>query len=261
MGASGTVCLMYHEIELPGRSLCDSDPGYARYAVNLDSFTKQLQFLKDSGRPGVNVSHMLATPGSGIALTFDDGCETDLISAAPILAKYGFQATFYLTVGFLGKPGFMTPQQARELGDAGFEIGCHSMGHPYLTDLDDGGLKLEIADAKNQLEDIVGRSVKHYSCPGGRWDERVAAVAKRAGYESVATSQVGLNALGCNPFRLSRIAVTRDIALTDFQRLCSGKGLWDEQLRTRALGIAKRLMGNSAYNRLRSALLGSGRSA
>lgn len=261
MGASGTFCLMYHEIELPGRGLCDSDPGYARYAVNLDSFTKQLQFLKDSGRPGINVSQMLATPGSGIALTFDDGCETDLITAAPLLAQFDFQATFYLTVGFLGKSGFMTPHQARELGDAGFDIGCHSISHPYLTDLNDAGLKLEIAEAKSQLEDIVGRPVKHYSCPGGRWDERVAAMAKRAGYESVATSEVGLNAIGADPFRLSRIAITEDITPIDFQRLCSGKRLWNEQLRTGALGMAKRLMGNSAYNRLRSALLGSGRSA
>ncbi len=259
MSSSGTVCLMYHEIELPGRSLCDSDPGYARYAVDLDSFTQQLQFLKDSGRPGVNVFQMLSNPGSGVALTFDDGCETDLITAAPILAKLSFQATFYLTVGFLGKRGFMTRQQARELGDAGFEIGCHSISHPYLTDLDDAGLKLEIADAKNQLEDIVGRVVKSYSCPGGRWAQRVAAVAEQAGYESVATSQVGMNTPETDPFCLSRIAVTRDFALTDFQRLCSGEGLWDKQLRGRALGMAKRLIGNSAYNRLRSALLGSGR--
>jgi len=259
MSASGTACLMYHEIELPGRSLCDADPGYARYAVSLDSFTKQLQLLRDSGRPGVNVSQMLTNPGNAVALTFDDGCETDLITAAPTLAKLGFQATFYLTVGFLGRRGFMTRQQARDLGDAGFEVGCHSISHPYLTDMDQGGLQLEIAGAKKQLEDIVGRAVKHYSCPGGRWDQRVVAVAKQAGYESVATSQVGMNTPATDPFCLSRIAITRDLALADFQRLCSGEGLWDQQLRTRALGMAKRLIGNAAYNRLRSALLGMGR--
>src|SRR5438876_5350357 len=194
MSASGTACLMYHEIALPGRSLCDSDPGYARYAVAINSFAEQLQFLKSSGRPGINVSQMLSNPGSGLALTFDDGCETDLITAAPLLRELGFQATFYLTVGFLGKRGFMTSQQARELGHAGFEIGCHSISHPYLTDLDTDGMEREIAVAKRQLENIVGRAVNHFSCPGGRWDQRVVAVAKQAGYQSVATSQVGLNA-------------------------------------------------------------------
>jgi peptidoglycan/xylan/chitin deacetylase (PgdA/CDA1 family) len=258
MSVAGTVCLMYHEIELPGRSLCDSDPGYARYAVRIESFTQQLRFLKDSRRSGINVSQMLANSGRGVVLTFDDGCETDLITAMPLLQKYEFQATFYITVGFLGKPGFMTREQARGLGDAGLEIGCHSMTHPYLTDLDDSGIRLEVADAKSELEDIVGRSVKHFSCPGGRCDQRVVTVAKQAGYESVATSQVGVNAPGADPFSLSRIAVTHDLSLADFSQICSGEGLWAKQLRNRSLGMAKRLIGNSAYNRLRSTLLGTG---
>jgi peptidoglycan/xylan/chitin deacetylase (PgdA/CDA1 family) len=256
--SAGTACLMYHEIALPGRSLCDSDPGYARYAVNLDHFTEQLQFLKASGRPGINVSQMLSNPGRGIALTFDDGCETDLITAAPLLHELGFQATFYITVGFLRKRGFMSQEQARELGDAGFEIGCHSISHPYLTDLDSDGMEREITHAKRQLEDIVGRPVNHFSCPGGRWDQRVVAVAKQAGYESVATSQIGLNTHGANRFCLSRIAVTRDVTLSDFQQMCSGKGIWRKQLKDRGLQMAKVLIGNSAYNRLRSALLGGG---
>jgi peptidoglycan/xylan/chitin deacetylase (PgdA/CDA1 family) len=255
---AGTACLMYHEIALPGRSLCDSDPGYARYAVSISNFREQMQFLKSSGRPGITVSQMLANPGGGIALTFDDGCETDLITASPLLHELGFQATFYLTVGFLGKRGFMSRQQARELGNAAFEIGCHSMSHPFLTDLDTDGMQREIADAKKQLEDIVGREVNHFSCPGGRWDQRVVAVARQAGYESVATSQVGVNAPGVDPFCLSRIAVTSDVTLTHFRQICSGKGLWGKQLKDRGLQIAKGLIGNSAYNRLRSALLGGG---
>ena len=83
MAARGTVCLMYHEIELPGRDLCDSDPGYAKYAVSLGNFRDQMQFLKDSGTPGISVSHMLSNPGNGVALTFDDGCETDHYNTAP----------------------------------------------------------------------------------------------------------------------------------------------------------------------------------
>jgi peptidoglycan/xylan/chitin deacetylase (PgdA/CDA1 family) len=152
----------------------------------------------------------------------------------------------------------MSRQQARELGDAGFEIGCHSISHPYLTDLDSDGMEREIAHAKRQLEDIVGRAVNHFSCPGGRWDRRVVAVAKQAGYESVATSQIGLNTPGTNRFCLSRIAVTSDVTLSDFQRMCSGKGLWSKQLKDRGLQMAKVLIGNSAYNRLRSALLSGG---
>lgn len=255
MSARGTVCLMYHEIAVPGRELCDSDPGYAKYAVNLKSFREQIQWLKDSGTPGINISQMLLNPANGVALTFDDGCETDLTTAAPILKEFGFQATFYITVGFLGKRGFMSRQQARELAQTGFEIGCHSLTHPYLTDLNEPELRREIVDAKDQLEEITGILVRHYSCPGGRWDERVVRIARQAGFESLATSEIGLNNTATNRHALARIAVTREITLAEFQGLCAGSGLWTKGLKNRGLQVAKKMMGNSAYNRVRSVLL------
>ena len=255
MAARGTVCLMYHEIALPGRELCDSDPGYAKYAVNLKNFREQMQWLKDSGNAGINISHMLSNPANGVALTFDDGCETDLITAAPILKEFGFHATFYITVGFLGKRGFMSKQQARELAQTGMEVGCHSLTHPFLSDLDETGLRREIADAKRQLEDITGASIRHYSCPGGRWDERVARVALQAGYESVATSAIGLNTPATDRYSLSRIAITGQVTTAEFAAICSGSGLWTKGIKSRGLQIAKRMLGNAAYTRVRSVLL------
>ena len=255
MDARGTVCLMYHEIEVPGRDLCDSDPGYAKYAVNVGNFREQMKLLKDSGRYGINVSQMLSNPGSGVALTFDDGCETDLTTALPILQEFGFRATSYITVGFLGKRGFMSRHQARELGETDVEIGCHSMTHAYLTDISESNLRVEIADAKKELEDIAGKPVKHFSCPGGRWDERVVRVAQDAGYESLATSEIGVNRSATNRYGLLRIAVTHEVTLPQFAVLCSGSRLWSKELRNRGLGLAKKMMGNSVYNRVRSVLI------
>jgi peptidoglycan/xylan/chitin deacetylase (PgdA/CDA1 family) len=149
----------------------------------------------------------------------------------------------------------MSKPQARELAQAGMEIGCHSLSHPYLTDLDEAGLQREIVEAKKQLEDITGVPIRHYSCPGGRWDQRVVNIAKIAGYESVATSEIGLNTPGTNRYSLRRIAVTRQITISEFAGICSGSGLWSKGLKSRGLQMAKRMMGNSAYNRVRSVLL------
>lgn len=255
MSARGTVCLMYHEIELPGRELCDSDPGYTKYAVSLGDFREQMAFLKNSSTPGINISQMLTNPANGVALSFDDGCETDLITAAPILKELGFQATFYITVGFLGKRGFMSRQQLRELAEAGFEVGCHSMTHAFLTDLPEDALQREIAGAKKELEDIVGRSVIHFSCPGGRWDQRVVQVARQAGYSSVATSQIGLNSSDTDHFSLSRVAITQGVTMGEFQAVCAGSGLWGKGLKNRGLALAKKILGNGAYTRVRAVLL------
>ena len=36
--ASQIVFLMYHELEMPGRALCQREPGYTRYVLPLDDF-------------------------------------------------------------------------------------------------------------------------------------------------------------------------------------------------------------------------------
>jgi peptidoglycan/xylan/chitin deacetylase (PgdA/CDA1 family) len=259
MRDDATVYLMYHELELPGRPLCQPEPGYVRYVVQEANFCEQMEWLQSVGRRGISVSQALEGKVSGgVAITFDDGCETDLTVAAPILREANFGATFYITVEFLGRPGYMTRSQVRELSDAEFEIGCHSMTHPYLTDLDDAGLHREIVESKEQLEEITGRPVHHFSCPGGRWSSRVAEFARRAGYRSVATSRIGTNGPAADAFQLARIAVMRGLSIRGFADLCSGRGLWQKQLRDSLQNKAHQLLGNTAYDRLRSLLLGRG---
>jgi peptidoglycan/xylan/chitin deacetylase (PgdA/CDA1 family) len=250
------VYLMYHELELAGRPLCQSEPGYVRYVVGEPDFREQMVWLQSIGMRGVSVSDALSSQGAGkVVITFDDGCETDLTVAAPILHQANFRATFYITVGYLGRPGYLVPQQVRELSDAGFDIGSHSMTHPYLSDLDDLGLRREIAESKTQLEEMIGRPVLDFSCPGGRWSSRVAAIARQAGYRSITTSRVAANRPTSNPLQLARIAVMRGMTLTAFQDLCRGHGLWQRQLRNALQTASHRLLGNTLYDRLRGLIL------
>jgi peptidoglycan/xylan/chitin deacetylase (PgdA/CDA1 family) len=251
-----TIYLMYHELEVEGRPLCHSEPGYTRYVVKEHHFSEQMSCLQSAGIHGVSVSSALANKASeAVVITFDDGCETDLAVAAPILQAANFGATFYITVGYLGRPGYMVPQQVRELSDAGFEIGCHSMTHPYLDNLGEADLRREIVDAKSRLEEMTGRPVHHFSCPGGRWTPRVAEVARCAGYHSVCTSQVAANGPHSNPFHLGRIAVMRGLTRNAFHDLCLGRGLARRQFRNLVQETSHRVLGNVLYDRLRRILL------
>src|ERR1700757_1753958 len=142
MAVPGTAFLMYHELSLPGRSTCRPEPGYTRYVVPAADFAAQMKRLASEGWQGRNVSQALQSfDGKNACITFDDGCETDLLSAAPLLLELGFGATSYITVDFLNKPGYLSHSQVRELHAHGVEIGCHSLTHPYLTDVDDGRLR------------------------------------------------------------------------------------------------------------------------
>jgi peptidoglycan/xylan/chitin deacetylase (PgdA/CDA1 family) len=251
------VFLMYHELELPGRRLCQSEPGYARYVLPESDFRSQIEYLRANAWHGLNVGQAITFPaGRNVTITFDDGCETDLLAAAPILRDAGFNATFFITTGRLGTPGYLSPAQLKELCAQGFEIGCHSMTHPYLTDLDENGLQHEIADAKTQLEQIIGRTVDHFSCPGGRCDNRVVTVAQTAGYRTVSTSRIQANSPDTNVLALGRVAMLRNTPLNTFAAICSGNHLSRMRLQGTLRDAVRTLLGNALYDRLRATLLG-----
>jgi peptidoglycan/xylan/chitin deacetylase (PgdA/CDA1 family) len=255
MGKS-IVFLMYHELELPGRSLIQSSSGYVRYIISRDSFESQILWLKKNGWLGLSVSEALHYPdGKSIAITFDDGCETDLIAAAPILRQNGFNATFYVTAGFIGRSGYLSPAQLRELHLLNFEIGCHSMTHAYLDDLEPADLQREIADAGKKIGDIIGQRVEHFSCPGGRYSTAAIEVAKQSGYRSLATSRVEANSPATDPFLLGRVAIMCGANNSIFERICTGEALaqmrWKESVR----GAARKLLGNTLYDQVRTRLL------
>ena len=258
------VYLMYHELELPGRALCQSEPGYVRYIVHQTDFLGHIRHLTSKGWRGMSVEQALSSSGSsasssivtpGVVFTFDDGCETDLIAAAPLLKEAGFGATFYITTGFLGSRGYLAPTQVRELSDLGFDIGCHSSTHPYLSDLATEALPAEIAVPKERLEQMIGREVAHFSCPGGRFDTRVVHTAREAGYRSLATSQPRVNTSQTNLFELGRVAVMRGTNIQQFWPICQGQGLWRMRWRNQFRASVKTFLGNSFYDRVRARLL------
>ena len=69
-------------------------------------------------------------------LTFDDGKESAATFVDPLLKRYGFGATFYISegLGFLDdKECYLTWEQIKKLSDDGFEIGNHTRSHPNLV--------------------------------------------------------------------------------------------------------------------------------
>ena len=245
--------LMFHEIERPGHPLAETDPGYVRYVVDESRFSTWLAWMSAAGVHGASVGEWLATgAAAGVVLTFDDGCESDWTMAAPLLRQAGCTATFFVVSHWMGRrPGFMTPSQLRALHEAGFEIGSHSATHAFFTDLGDDELRDELTASKREIEDMIGAPVRHLSCPGGRWDRRVAQLAGAAGYETVSTSAVGRNDPATNRLALTRCAVMRDTSDDAFRNLCSGAGLGRLRAQQQLRDGAKRLLGTRLYTGLR----------
>lgn len=258
MVLDATTFFMYHELEVAGRALCMSDPGYVRYVVDEGVFRAQLDLLAAEGRQAIGVSEWVDGKAAGanrVVLTFDDGCETDLLTAAPLLLDRGFSATCYLTVDFLDRPGFLSSAQVRELAATGLEIGCHSMSHAFLNEVDDARLAREVVEAKQRLEEMCGRPLRSFSCPGGRYDERLVPLARQAGFDTICTSRPVANAWPMSSPLLGRVAVTRGMSPARFATAARGQSLMRDRVSDLALRCAKSVLGNRLYETVRARLL------
>jgi peptidoglycan/xylan/chitin deacetylase (PgdA/CDA1 family) len=90
-------------------------------------------------------------------LTFDDSVASHHSVVLPILKRYGFGATFFVTEGFsfrTNKRDYMTWEQIKELHQAGFEIGNHTRDHLGISTRTLGQLR-------EQVEGINARCAEH----------------------------------------------------------------------------------------------------
>lgn len=247
------LALMYHEIGVPEQPPGDPSPGYLRYVVPVEEFRKQLEILRNERIRGCGITELLddrAVSGSAIAITFDDGCQTDLSVAAPLLQDAKFGATFFVVPGFLGRPGYLTAEGVRTLAEEGFEIGSHGMTHRFLTSLGPRELDEELSTSRRVLGEMTGAEVRHLSCPGGRWSQTVADRALALGYSSVSTSRIGRNDPVRDRDRLARLAVRRGTSSDTFRRRCRGDGLTRERWRAALFATARRALGDTFYDSL-----------
>jgi peptidoglycan/xylan/chitin deacetylase (PgdA/CDA1 family) len=77
----------------------------------------------------------------------------------------------------------VSPEEVRELAQAGVEIGAHSVDHVRLNLLDYAGALDQMRRSRAELEDLLGAPITSMAYPFGAFDERSMRAAQEAGYE------------------------------------------------------------------------------
>jgi peptidoglycan/xylan/chitin deacetylase (PgdA/CDA1 family) len=108
--------------------------------------------------------------------------------------------------------GAINWRQAREMADAGVEIGSHTLTHPILTGLGDARLREEVAQSRDRIQNAIGRKVGTFCYPNGDYDLRTQREVDSAGYQLAVTTEVGLNNGRNDPLALRRIHGEYDLA-------------------------------------------------
>jgi peptidoglycan/xylan/chitin deacetylase (PgdA/CDA1 family) len=141
-----------------------------------------------------------------IVLTFDDGYEDFYTEVFPLLQKYQVKATLFVINDFLGKPGYLTGEQVKEIAASGLvEIGAHTMHHQNLTYLSLKDAEAEIEQSKEGLEALLATPVQSFAYPYGRYSRRIVPLVRDAGFTAAVGTDFGYWQSPENLFTLKRI--------------------------------------------------------
>lgn len=199
--------LMYHVVSAP-----TVGAPYPELFVPARVFGAQMRTLARHGYHGVTLSQVDAYWRSGVALppkpivvSFDDGYLSDYTHALPALRRLGWPGVLNLEWDNL-RPGDLPPLLVRRLIKAGWEVDSHTLTHPDLTTVSDAQLRDELVRSRDLIRRHFHVPADFFCYPAGRFDARVVAAVRAAGYRGATTTSPGL-ASPTQAFTLHRIRV------------------------------------------------------
>jgi peptidoglycan/xylan/chitin deacetylase (PgdA/CDA1 family) len=217
--------LMYHQVDA-------APPKGSRMrglVVSPATFSRQMAALNAFGYQGKSMGDLMPylkgeKRGKVFGITFDDGYENNLRCALPVLKRYGFTATCYVVVNFVGKSNswdlergvkqvpLMDVQDLQTWIDAGQEVGSHTLNHSNLEELNEAAQAIEIGQSKVQLEALIKQKggVSHFCYPYGGLDKKAVQNVQAAGYLTATTTVRGRAVPGeSGDLLLPRVLVSR----------------------------------------------------
>jgi len=201
----------------------------------VDIFDEQMKYLKENGYRTITpdeifqfLSYDQPIPKKSVMITIDDGYRSVYNHAIPILKKYGFSATFFIYIDYVGiSKKAITWDQLRDLKEDGFTIGSHTLSHCDLTKKFDGEsqnayirrITREIVESKRIIDEKLNQNTSFLSFPYGRYDMEVAEITEKAGYKIAVSVKRGSNPFFTNPYMLRRDQILKRDLKTFVSRL------------------------------------------
>jgi peptidoglycan/xylan/chitin deacetylase (PgdA/CDA1 family) len=234
--------LMYHSIG-----------GSDRLAVRPEAFADQLAYLKDTGYTPITFGELVRhrrRPARPVVITFDDGYADFHERALPLLDRFGFRATVFVTTGWIRDAGpyaagrplgpMLSWSQVAEITACGVEVGGHGHSHAQLDQLSDAVLRTELLRSKRLLEDRLGRPVTTMAYPYGYSSARVRREAGKAGYSAACAVANAAATGGEDRLAVPRLTVRAGTSLTAFERALRGRGFLLDHALTKGYALVRR---------------------
>ena len=182
------VVLQYHHVS-------DSTPPATSTSVSL--FEGQLDMISDLELEIVDLhkgteAALAGTDGQGnrIAITFDDAYDSVYHTAAPLLAEKAYPYTIFVNTEAVGRNGYMTWDQIRELAERpGVTIANHSADHGHLARKPNESesdwqarVTNSLDSAQESLEEELDSPAPMFAYPYGEFDQALERKISERGW-------------------------------------------------------------------------------
>jgi peptidoglycan/xylan/chitin deacetylase (PgdA/CDA1 family) len=184
---------------------------------------EQMQYLADNQYDVLTLQQFIdiwegktPAPPKPVLLTFDDGYTDNYTDAMPILQKFHFPATLFMTPGWVDKPGYLTWEQVKEMHENGWDIQPHGMSHSSLPRMDAEKQRYEIAESRKLIEEHIGTIANVFCYPYGHYNNTSLSILKEEDYLLAFTIEQGRTDPTQHPYRLYRLFVNGEEDLKMF---------------------------------------------
>ena len=201
------------------------DPVFEIYNVPPAEFAAQLDYLQAEGYTTITLQDFMRVvhgkgelPAKPIVLTFDDGYADNYKEMLPILTEHKMTAVVYVITNEVGKAGYVTLEELKEMQRRGLEIGSHTSDHLPLTTLDKNTQRRQLRESKIFLEWSGLDTIYSLSYPNGAFNSELEKILREENYLTAVTGEAGLNNLDTNPYELYRVHIRKPrFGLTEFK--------------------------------------------
>ena len=199
----GVVSIMYHRF---------NENKYPSTNIKIDIFKKQLELIEENNieyyDPAIfDKQFNYPKKNKKILITIDDAFSSFYENAWPILKKKEIPFILFVSTEPVGKPGYMTWEQIKEVSSYNFAyIGNHSHTHEYLLDFSHLEFTKDIKKSIRIFKEKLGYNPIYFSYPFGEYNLKQTQFIKN-NFKYGFGQHSGVIDLTKNPFELPRFPI------------------------------------------------------
>lgn len=212
---------MYHRVDVSS----PADPTSQALTVSPEQFDAEMSVLARDGLEAISMDRYMLRlklheqTDHVVLITFDDGYDDQYRYAVPILARYGYSATFFVNTATIGRHNHLSWDELRDMEDEGMSIEAHGVDHVDLAALPPARQAFEIDHCVASLRAHLGEPVIAFAYPSGAFDAATMRIVEDSGMTFGFTTDPARRLWINSPYDLSRIRIKRGLAPVQFAQL------------------------------------------